>query len=96
MFAWYVCGYKFVYRGRRGELNGRFCSMRCQDWYDPGNEPVSDEIVYRWRDGRPMRMGLKGFYIDCEHCQKEFETTLLLGQMRARLQQTSEQSSRHG
>jgi hypothetical protein len=33
------CGSTFVYRGRRGELNGNFCSMRCQDWYDGGNAP---------------------------------------------------------
>src|SRR5262249_9980915 len=33
-----VCAYKFVYRGKQGELNGRFCSMRCQDWYGAGNK----------------------------------------------------------
>jgi hypothetical protein len=70
----FVCAYKFVYRGRQGELNGRFCSMRCQDWYGAGNKPINEEIVYRWRDGRPMRMGPKGFYIDCAYCQKEFES----------------------
>src|SRR5262249_45813988 len=70
----FVCAYKFVYRGRQGELNGRFCSMRCQDWYGAGNKPVNEENVYRWRDGRPMRMAPKGFYIDCAHCQKEFES----------------------
>ena len=69
-----VCAYKFVYRGRQGELNGRFCSTRCQDWYGAGNKPVNEEIVYRWRDGRPMRMGPKGFYTDCAYCQKEFES----------------------
>ena len=30
------------------------------DWYDAGNKPVNEEIVYRWRDGRPMRMGPRG------------------------------------
>ena len=70
----FVCANKFIYRGRQGELNGRFCSMRCQDWYDAVNKPVNEEIVYRWRDGRPMRMGPKGFYIDCAYCQKEFES----------------------
>jgi hypothetical protein len=25
----------------RGDLNGRFCSMRCQDWFDAGNNPIS-------------------------------------------------------
>jgi hypothetical protein len=37
IIAWFSCGTTFVYRGRRGELNGRFCSMRCQQWYDDGN-----------------------------------------------------------
>ena len=32
-----VCGCTFVYKGRRGDLNGRFCSMRCQDSYDAGD-----------------------------------------------------------
>jgi len=80
----FVCGHRFVYRGRRGNvpgggtaslsLNGRFCSIRCQDWYDAGNEPIDEDVVYRSRDGRPMRMGPKGFYIDCGHCHKEFES----------------------
>jgi hypothetical protein len=70
----FVCGYRFVYKGRWGELNGNFCSIRCQDWYDAGNEPVSDEIVYCWREGRPMRAGSKGCYIDCANCRKEFES----------------------
>ena len=48
--------------------------MRCQNRYDGGNEPVSDGIVYHWRDGRPMRMGPKGFYVDCAYCRKEFES----------------------
>ena len=65
----FVCAYKFVYRGRQGELNGRY-----QDWYGAGNKPVNEEIVYRWRDGRPLRMGPKGFYIDCAYCQKECES----------------------
>ena len=69
----FVCGYTFVYKGRRGDLNGRFCSMRCQDRYDAGNGPISDEIVFRWRDGRPMKKGPKSFCIDCAYCRKEFE-----------------------
>ena len=71
----FVCGYTFVYKGRRGDLNGRFCSMRCQDWYDAGNAPITDQrIVYRYRDGRPMKSGSKGFYIACAHCREEFES----------------------
>jgi hypothetical protein len=68
----FSCGYTFVYRGRQGELNGCFCSMRCQDWYDAGNEPIGEEIVYRCRDRRPMKRGPKG--IDCVNCRKEFES----------------------
>ena len=71
----FACGHTFVYKGRRGDLNGRFCSMRCQDWYDAGNAPITDQrIVYRYRDGRPMKSGSRGFYIDCAHCRKEFES----------------------
>ena len=33
----FSCGATFVYKGRQGELNGRFCSMRCQAWFDDGN-----------------------------------------------------------
>jgi hypothetical protein len=41
-----VCKYSFRNRGRRGELNGNFCSMRCQDWYDAGNPAPSNPINY--------------------------------------------------
>jgi hypothetical protein len=70
----FVCGHTFVYHGRRGELNGRFCSLRCQDCYDAGNEPIGEETIYRWRDGKPMRKGAKAFYIDCANCRKKFES----------------------
>ena len=32
----FACGATFIYKGRRGELNGRFCSLRCQAAYDDG------------------------------------------------------------
>jgi hypothetical protein len=54
----FSCGYTFVYRGRQGDLNGNFCSMRCQAWFDDGNPTYEQQqtgIVYRWRDGRPMK-----------------------------------------
>jgi hypothetical protein len=63
----FVCGYTFVYRGRRGELNGRFCSLRCQEWYDAGGAPPKEPAF-------SMRRGKEGFYITCAHCQKEFES----------------------
>jgi hypothetical protein len=37
IIACFSCGATFIYRGRKGELNGRFCSMRCQQWFDDGN-----------------------------------------------------------
>jgi hypothetical protein len=33
----FACGTTSDYEGRRGDLNGRFCSMRCQEWFDDGN-----------------------------------------------------------
>jgi hypothetical protein len=41
-----VCSYSFRNKGRRGELNGNFCSMRCQDWYDAGNPAPSNPLNY--------------------------------------------------
>jgi predicted nucleic acid-binding Zn ribbon protein len=73
IIACFSCGYTFVYRGRQGELNGRFCSMRCQDWYDAGNPsyeqqreherkllnvPLADLVVVA---GPPGMVGRKPF-----------------------------------
>ena len=72
--------------------------MRCQDWYDAGNEPIGEEIVYRWRDGQPMKKGANGFHINCAHCRKEFESlglALLLDRLRASYV-NGRQSSGHG
>jgi hypothetical protein len=70
----FVCGHTFVYRGRRADVNGRFCSLRCQAWYDADYEPIADEIIYRWRDGRPILKTSDGFRINCAYCGKEFES----------------------
>jgi hypothetical protein len=64
----FVCGYTFVFKGARRDLNGNFCSLRCQDWYDAGNAPIS----YRWRDD--MQKTAEGFKIACAHCRKGFES----------------------
>jgi hypothetical protein len=72
----FVCGHTFVYRGRRDDasgtdrsLNGRFCSIRCQDWFDAGSSALpSADIDYS------MKRGSSGFYIDCAHCRMEFES----------------------
>jgi endogenous inhibitor of DNA gyrase (YacG/DUF329 family) len=39
--ACWSCGTTYVYRGRQGELNGNFCSMRCQEWFDGTTQPMS-------------------------------------------------------
>jgi predicted nucleic acid-binding Zn ribbon protein len=60
----------------KGELR-HFCSERCRDWFDAGNQSRDEQttkITYRWRDGRPMRQGPNGFYINCANCQKEFDS----------------------
>jgi hypothetical protein len=39
----FSCGSTFVYRGRQADLNGRFCSMRCRDWFDNGNPSYAQQ-----------------------------------------------------
>jgi hypothetical protein len=39
------CGHQLIYKGRRGDLNGNFCSLHCQFWYDAGNAPVERDHV---------------------------------------------------
>jgi hypothetical protein len=73
------CGRTLRYRGMHGELNGNLCSLRCQDWYDAGNPALHQDwrqpkIIYRRRDGRPMKMGRHGFPIHCAHCGQEFDS----------------------
>jgi hypothetical protein len=36
----FTCGYTFMYAAGAGARNGRFCSTRCQDWYDADNPTV--------------------------------------------------------
>jgi hypothetical protein len=65
----FSCGANLVYKGRQGELNGRFCSMRCQDYFDAGNQPPAS--------GRPpilMKPTRDGFKITCPSCQQDFES----------------------
>jgi hypothetical protein len=42
----FSCGYTFVYRGRNGDLNGRFCSLRCREWFDQGNPSYEQQQEY--------------------------------------------------
>jgi hypothetical protein len=40
--ACFACGGTYIYKDRRGELNGRFCSLRCQSAFDDGYTPPAD------------------------------------------------------
>jgi hypothetical protein len=52
IIACFVCGHGFVYKGRQGDLNGRFCSMRCQSWHDKGiSETQPDTTSLRAHPG---------------------------------------------
>jgi hypothetical protein len=73
IIACHVCRHTFVYRGRQSDLNGNFCSLPCQAWYDAGNAPVAAEIIYRWGD-KPLQKSADGFKIACAHCCKDFDS----------------------
>ena len=48
----FACGATFIYKGPRGDLNGRFCSMRCQGAFDAGFTPAADpaaDTLIGWR-----------------------------------------------
>ena len=76
--ACFSCGRTYVYKGRKDELNGRFCSTRCRDWFDAGNPSHEQqrrlETPYTRRNGKPMRMGPMGFYTECADSRKEFDS----------------------
>jgi hypothetical protein len=40
------CGTTYVYRGRQGKLNGNFCSMHCQAWFDEGKATYERQCEY--------------------------------------------------
>jgi hypothetical protein len=54
------CGHTFRYRGRRGDLNGNFCSARCQDWFDDGNPSYEEQ---RERQRKLENAPLRGFTV---------------------------------
>jgi len=48
----FACGGTYTYKGSSDELNGRFCSLRCQAWFDDGGQPYGspDEVsLIGWR-----------------------------------------------
>jgi hypothetical protein len=54
------CGHTFVYRGRQGELNGNFCSLRCQAWYDDGNPSYEEQQEH---ERKLLRAPLESFVV---------------------------------
>jgi hypothetical protein len=84
----FSCGRSFMYRPAQGDDSGRFCSVRCREWFDAGNpayEPPDFKNLYSttWHHvagpdadymPRPMKMGPHGFIINCAGCQKEFDS----------------------
>ena len=44
--SYWSCGTTYVYRRRLGELNGNFCSTRCQDWHDAGNPTYEQQCEH--------------------------------------------------
>jgi hypothetical protein len=73
----FVCNATFSYRGRQGDLNGQFCSIRCQAWFDAGNAPPGPTDFYASVYGRPsipMKRSSEGFRIACAGCGKDFDS----------------------
>src|SRR5215472_4460004 len=60
----FACGATFIYKGRRGDLNGRFCSLRCQTAYDGG---FTSQSAAGGDIGTPipMKRTADGFKIAC-------------------------------
>jgi hypothetical protein len=56
----FACGQTFVYKGRQGELNGRFCSLRCQQCFDDGNPSYEEQ---REHERRLMNAPLDSFVV---------------------------------
>jgi hypothetical protein len=69
----FACGRSMLYRG------DRFCSDNCRSGYDlglagHGQDWLKPQFDYRWRDGRPMKLGHAGFLIACANCHREFDS----------------------
>jgi hypothetical protein len=61
----FACGATFIYRDRRGELNGRFCSMRCQAAYDAGYTPPAEhstDALAGWKVVAGAAIGATEYY----------------------------------
>jgi hypothetical protein len=54
------CGTTYVYRGRQGDLNGNFCSTRCQAWFDEGKATYEQQCEH---ERKLMGAALGGFVV---------------------------------
>jgi hypothetical protein len=64
----FACGATFIYKGPRGDLNGRFCSMRCQAAYDEGftAQPAEQpDTLIGWRVAAGGEIG-SDYYADLQ------------------------------
>jgi hypothetical protein len=58
------CGARFVYKGPQGDGSGRFCSDRCREWCDAGNQRAEDNPGIRPTEANmPGLYGLRGWKV---------------------------------
>jgi hypothetical protein len=85
----FLCGKSYSPQPPTGDDSTRFCSTKCREAYDAGAMPAVELNAFAvppegWRviagpapgymPKQAMRMGRHGFFIDCLHCRKEFES----------------------
>jgi hypothetical protein len=83
----FLCGRSYSTQSLDGDSSTQFCSAKCRGAYDAGIALAVEPnpfVVDQWRviagppPGRmpkaPRMMGRHGFYIDCLHCKREFES----------------------
>jgi hypothetical protein len=85
----FLCGKSYSPQPPTGDDSTRFCSAKCREAYDAGAMPAVELNAFAvppegWRviagpspgymPKQAMRMGRHGFFIDCLHCRKEFES----------------------
>jgi ribosomal protein L24E len=85
----FLCGRSYSVLPPMGDNSTRFCSDKCQEAYDAGAMPARDVNPFavpadQWRviagplpgymPKIAMQQGKHGFYINCLHCKREFES----------------------
>jgi hypothetical protein len=83
----FLCGRSYSPQPAAGDASTRFCNIKCRGAYDAGTALAVEPnpfVVDQWRviagpppghmPKAPRMMGRHGFYIDCCHCKREFES----------------------